>query len=375
MLVTSPSPFSLATLPQVFERGAQVSDPPAASPIPAPFPVHRPRPKALIWMKPYASEQVLSPVEMARLREVVDLVGIRQDEEPSAMSLKDPRLAGVEIILSGWGLPRMDATLLSALPSLRAIFHAAGSVKSFVTDALWERDVRVTSATAINAKPVGEYTFSMIVLSLKRVWPRITAQREAGLYLADDPYLVGAYGSTVGLLGLSRTGRLVREQLRRLDVSVIAFDPFVSAEEAAKLGVELVSMEEVFARSHVVSCHIPLLDETVGLLRREHFASMRPGATFINTARGAIVREDELAEVLISRPDLWAVLDVLTVEPPAPDSTLPGLPNVIVTPHVAGSLGPECRRMSQAMIDEIVRYIEGRPLHGEVIRAQLAACA
>lgn len=326
-------------------------------------------------MKPYASDQVLSPAVISRLREVVDLVGIRDDEAPTEASLADPRLAGIEIILSSWGLPRMDATLLAALPSLRAIFHAAGSVKSFVTDELWERDIRVASATVMNAKPVGEFTFSMIVLSLKRVWPRITAQREAGLYLPEDPLLVGAYGSTVGLLGLSRTGRLVREQLRRLDVSVIAFDPTISTEEARSLGVDLVPMEEVFSRSHVVSCHIPLLEETVGLLRREHFASMLPGATFINTARGAIVREDELAEVLTSRPDLWALLDVLCVEPPDAQSLLPGLPNVIVTPHLAGSLGPECLRMSIAMIDEIKRYIEGSPLHGEVVRSHLAVCA
>lgn len=326
-------------------------------------------------MKKYAFDQVFSPAELMRLREVVDLIGIRQDEAPTPASLEESRLDEVELIFSGWGLPRLDAALLDRMPRLRAVFHAAGTVKSFVTDELWEREIRVTSATAVNAKPVGEYTFSMIVLSLKRVWPRITAQRESGLYLPDDPFLIGAYGSTVGLLGLSRTGRLVREQLRRLDVSVLAYDPMVSPEEAAELDVKLVSMAEVFAQSHVVSCHIPLLEETVGLLRREHFASMRPGATFINTARGAIVCETGLAEVLRERPDLWAVLDVLAEEPPPAHSLLPGLPNVIVTPHLAGSLGPECRRMGHMMIDEIGRYLEGRPLLGEVERVHLAVTA
>ncbi len=334
-----------------------------------------PRLKAIVWMKPYAFDQVLSHSEIEGLREVVDVLDIRQDEFPTDESLEDPRLCQAEIILSSWGLPRMDARMLSALPSLRAIFHAAGSIKSFVTDELWDRGIRVSSAAEINARPVGEFTFSMIVLSLKRVWPRVMAQRESGLYLPEDPLLVGAAGSTVGLLGLSRTGRLVREQIRRLDVSVIAYDPLVSAAEAAALDVELVSLDEVFARSHVVSCHIPLLDETIGLLRREHFATMRPGATFINTARGAIVREDELADVLASRPDLWALLDVLTVEPPAPDAILPAMPNVVVTPHLAGSLGPECLRMSRAMIEEIDRFAAGQSLRGEFVRTQLAICA
>ena len=327
-------------------------------------------------MKPYAFDQVLSAAEIDRLRESVDLLDIRKDEFPTDESLEDPRLAKAEIILSGWGLPRMDARMLAALPSLRAIFHAAGSVKSFATEEMWDREIRVTSAASVNAKPVGEFTFAAVVFSLKRVWPAIVAQREAGLYLPDDPLIVGTYGSTVGLLGLSRTGRLVREQLRRLEVSVIAYDPMVSVQEAARMGVELVSLEEVFARSHVVSCHVPLLEETTGMLRREHFAAMRRGATFINTARGAIVREDELAEVMRARPDLWALLDVLTTEPPQGDSAvLSGLPNVIVTPHLAGSLGPECLRMSRAMMDEIDRYILGRPLLGEVVREQLAVCA
>lgn len=326
-------------------------------------------------MKPYAYEQVLSSAEIARMRALTDLVEIRQDEFPTESSLRDPRLADVELILSGWGLPKMDEKMLAALPSLRAIFHAAGSVKSFATDALWARDVRVSSATAINARPVGEFTFAMIVLALKRVWPRVTAQRESGLYLPDDPYLAGTYGSTVGLIGLGHTGRLVREQIARLEVSVLAYDPTISEKEAAELDIELVSLEEVFARSHVVSCHAPLLEETTGMLRREHFAAMRPGATFINTARGAIVREDELAEVLVSRPDMWALLDVLATEPPDAQAVLPGLPNVIVTPHLAGSLGPECRRMARAMLDDIERYLAGRPLEGEVVREQLSVCA
>ncbi len=327
-------------------------------------------------MKPYAYDQVVSQAELDRLRELTDVVAIRRDECPSEESLRDPRLAEVEVIFSGWGLPRMDERMLAALPSLKAIFHAAGSVKSFATDALWEREVRVTSATAVNAQPVGEFTFGAVVFSLKRVWPRVTAQRESGLYLPDDPLLAGAYGSTVALLGLSRTGKLVREHLRKLDVKVIAYDPVIAPEEAASLNVELVSLKEAFARGHVVSCHIPLLDETVGMLRREHFEAMLPGATFINTARGAIVREDELVEALRARPDLWAFLDVLAIEPPEGDSAvLTTLPNVIVTPHVAGSLGPECRRMAQAMLSDIENYIAGRALSGEVVREHLTVCA
>lgn len=331
--------------------------------------------KALIWMKPYALRQVLSEEELARLRGLVEVVDIRQDESPTDESLRDPRLAGVEVILSSWGMPVLNERMLEALPSLRAVFHAAGTVKSFVTEAMWQRGVRVFSAADMNAVPVAEFTYSMVVLSLKRVWARITEQREQGIYGREDPYLTGSFRSTVSLLGMGRTGRRVREDLRRLDVEVLAFDPMLSETEAEQLGVTLVSLEDAFRRGQVVSCHIPLLPETVAMLRREHFIAMRPGATFINTARGKIVDEPGLIAALRQRPDLWAVLDVLAHEPPPPGAVLPTLPNVIVTPHVAGSLAGECRRMSQAMIEELTLFIEGAPSTREVERELLTVCA
>jgi phosphoglycerate dehydrogenase-like enzyme len=125
----------------------------------------------------------------------------------------------------------------------------------------------------------------------------------------------------------------------------------------------------------VVSCHMPLTPQTAGTLRREHFAAMKRGATFINTARGALLNEAELAEVLKLRPDLFAILDVLEHEPPRPTCPLLHLPNVVLTPHIAGSLGPECRRLGRMMVDEIEAYLAGRPLRGEVFREQMAVLA
>ena len=102
---------------------------------------------------------------------------------------------------------------------------------------------------------------------------------------------------------------------------------------------------------------------------------MKLGATFINTARGGLVNEDELAEVLRRRPDLFAVLDVLAHEPPRPTCPLLHLPNVVITPHIAGSLGPECRRLGRMMVDEVERFLAGEPLQGEVRREQMEVTA
>ena len=111
------------------------------------------------------------------------------------------------------------------------------------------------------------------------------------------------------------------------------------------------------------------------MITGEHIASMKPYAGFINTARGAVVRENELVEVLGRRPDLVAVLDVTEPEPPVADSKLYTLPNVIITPHIAGAIGNECRRMGRYMVDELRRYLNGEPLKWEITRNQTAYLA
>ena len=156
---------------------------------------------------------------------------------------------------------------------------------------------------------------------------------------------------------------------------VIAYDPFVDEATAAKLGVTLVTLEALFAQSDVVSLHTPWLPETVGLITGELIASMKPCATFINTSRGAVVWEEEMLDVLAARPDLQAVLDVVWPEPPAPESRLFDLPNVVLTPHIAGSMGAECHRMGRYMIDELDRYLAGEPLRWGITREKAAILA
>jgi phosphoglycerate dehydrogenase-like enzyme len=316
---------------------------------------------------------VYGPAEWAALAEVADFVAPPFTAETLSAFTGD--LTGVEAIFSGWGMPELDAALLARLPSAKIIFHAAGTVRTFVTAAAWQRGLRLTTAADANAVPVAEYTLAAITLCLKHAWRRILELRRQGATARSDATMPGAFGSTIGLLSLSRIGRQVAERLRAFDVRVIAYDPVIDPRTAAALNVELCALEDVFARADVVSCHMPLLPETAGVLRARHFAAMKPGAAFVNTARGDVVCEAELIAVLRARPDLFAVLDVVQQEPIAPDSPLLTLPNAVVTPHLAGSLGPECRRLGRMMIDEAQRYRRGEPLHGEVSAAHMAFTA
>jgi len=308
-------------------------------------------------------------------QQIEALVNIYAPPQTAEMIAQHPALlAEAQVIFSGWGCPMMSEELLFHALELKVIFYGAGSIRYLVTPEFWEQGIQITSAYRANGIPVSEFALAQITLSLKRYWQH-TQQVKAGGGWWNHLPVAGAYGSTVGLVSLGMIGRMMVERLKSLEVHVIAYDPFATPEEAERLGIELCSLEEVFCRADVVSLHTPWLPETVGLVRGAHLASMKEGATLINTSRGAIVREDEMVEVLQRRPDLYALLDVTYPEPPEPSSPLRRLPNVIISPHIAGSLDRECLRNGQYMVDELKRYLSGQPLQYAITRERAAIMA
>jgi phosphoglycerate dehydrogenase-like enzyme len=328
--------------------------------------------KGLFILDSHSLDRIYGPEGRRDLEAMVDFVASPQTKESVVANLGV--LADVEVIFSGWGAPRMDEAFLAAVPALRAVFYGAGSVHYFTTDAFWARGIVISHAASANAVPVSEYTLGAILFSLKRGW-HFAALARAQRAFADERSVPGGYGSTVGLISLGQVGRLVRERLRAFDLRVVVYDPFVSAATARELGVELRSLDDLFRESDVVSLHTPWLKETEGMITGAHLAAMKPGSTFINTARGAVVREGEMIAVLQRRPDLQAVLDVTHPEPPAPDSPLFTLPNVVLTPHVAGAMGRECRRMGRCMVEEAQRYLAREPLRWAITREAAARTA
>jgi phosphoglycerate dehydrogenase-like enzyme len=165
------------------------------------------------------------------------------------------------------------------------------------------------------------------------------------------------------------------KRLRNFELKTLAYDPFITPAEAEDLQIELTGLEALFTRSDVVSIHTPWLKETEGLITSDLLSSLKPGATFINTSRGAVVDEHGLLQVARQRPDLTFLLDVTHPEPPPSDSPIYDLPNIILTPHIAGSAGGEVARMGEWMAEEFDRYRQGLPLRHEVTRGMLATMA
>lgn len=322
-------------------------------------------PDAVFCLGTSALETIYGANERAALETL--LGGRIRTVPPKELATHKNQLKDVRFLLGGWGSPVPDAAFFELFPKLELYLYGAGATDHIENDSLRKSSVRLTSAIAMNAIPVAEFTFAVMILGLKNVVHFVNQRlRDRAFEHSYTDSLAGAYRSRIGLVSLGHIGRLVAERLRTTDVEITAYDPFMSSESAARLGVRLVSIETLFAESDVVSLHTPLNSKTMGMIKRDLLDRMKPGATFINTARARLIEKGHLEAFLTDRPDVQAFVDVTNPEPPPADSPLWTLGNVILTPHIAGSKGPECNRMGQAMVEELRRYLAGESLNHEI---------
>ncbi|HEX2145990.1 MAG TPA: hydroxyacid dehydrogenase [Glycomyces sp.] len=319
------------------------------------------RPHALLAMSPQFLPLLFPRPLMDRLLGALDFdpaLIVEDFANPAAVAA----LCETEVIVSSWGAPPLDETVLEAAPKLRALLHAAGSVKHLVGAPVWDRGVLVASSAEANALPVAEYTLATILLAGKGIFElREDFRARRGFKLGHIHAAVGNFGRTIGVVGASKIGRRVLELLRPFDFTVLLADPYVDEAEAASLDAELVDLDELVARADVVTVHAPELAETKGLIDASRLAAMKDGAVLVNTARGKLVDTDALtAEVASGR--LSAIIDVTEPEPLPTGSPLYDLPNVYLTPHVAGSHGNELARMGLHMVEEAERLAAEKPL-------------
>lgn len=342
--------------------------------------------KALFILDKSSMNKIYAPLDIIRVKNAVEVYSPVMTYK---QVLKNPEVLGeCNILLSGWGGPIINEWFLEKAPELEAVFYGAGSIRGIVTPEFWAHNIPITSSWAANAVPVAEYTFAQIILCLKNTYKLNRMYTKdyhstASSSDKDKKYhefhnsrrAFGTYKTVVGLISLGMIGRMVCDFLRNLDVDVIAYDPYISPREAEELNVSLVNLDTLFKKSHVVSLHTPWLKETENLIQGEHFMMMRNGGSFINTARGAVVNEKEMIEALRTRTDLTAVLDVTYPEPPHPESELFLMDNVFLTPHIAGSMNEECRRMGKYAIDELYRYLNKEPLKYQITEKKFKTMA
>jgi phosphoglycerate dehydrogenase-like enzyme len=270
-------------------------------------------------------------------------------------------LPQAEACITSWGVARLDDVVIGAAPSLRAVAHMGSSVKRLVSPALWAAGIQVTSAGVMLARDVAETTLGLMIVGRKRIWP-LAANVKAGGWreeVWDRWDARELHRSTVGIIGASNVGRHLITLLAPFNVTILLCDPFVSDQEASNLGCSKVELSELLAQSDIVSLHAPATEATNHLIDATALAAMKDGALLINTARGELIDEPALIAEL-SRGRLFAFLDVTDPEPPVGDSRLRSLPNVVVTPHIAGCI-EHCHRMGETAVEELRRFFSGEP--------------
>lgn len=270
----------------------------------------------------------------------------------TAAALDKTDLSNVDIIFSTWGMICFSDEQLDRMPKLKAVFYAAGATDYF-SRPLLKRGIQVISAWKANAVPVAEFTTAQIILGLKNYF-NISRDLKCKANWNQKRAGCGSYGETVALLGAGAISTHVQELLKSYNLNVIVIPSHPERRT--------ISLEEAFRTAKVVSSHLPDRDDNVGVLNGKLFSSMREDAVFINTGRGRQINEDELCDVMEKRPDLTALLDVTYPEPPEDSSRLYSLPNVYLTPHIAGSLNDEYKRMADFVIGDMQRYLKGEAM-------------
>lgn len=334
------------------------------------------KPPALVVMSHESFVAHFDERRLDRLRSLVTLpdpVWVDELDSPLARA----RLAGAELLITSWGVPRLTADRLAVAPQLKAVFHTAGSVRSLADDTLWAGDIVVTSAADANAVPVAEYTLAAIIFAGKKA-PFLAADATTAYQGWGHPRGFGDLSNfrrTIGVVGFSRIGRRVVELLRTLDgPTVLVSDPYADAAEVAAAGGELVELDELLPRADVLSLHAPELPSTYHLIGAAELAQLPDHATVVNTARGSLVDSAALAAECRSGR-LFAILDVTDPEPLPTSSPLRSVRNIMVTPHLAGSLGTEIHRLTDHSLDELSRWLKGDPLRSRITAETLPLTA
>ena len=301
-------------------------------------------------------ERILPPEAMDMLRGFADVVINTENRNLSEVEAVD-FLGGTNGVMGSWGVTDLSPAILEAAPDLKIWSHAAGSLKSKgrVCEEAWENGIVITSAAPAIADDVAEYTIAMIGISLRKVLP-LSRRMASGEPRPSKQEVRTLYRRTIGVIGASQVGIRVMRLLRPYRTRILLYDPFVSDDKArVEYGAELVDLETMARESEVVCCHAPKLDATKHMWNATHFRLMRDDAVFINNSRGSNIDEAALiAELQTGR--IFACIDVTEPEPCALDSPLRSLPNVILTPHIAGA---QTYRVGEMAAEELRRYFAG----------------
>jgi D-3-phosphoglycerate dehydrogenase len=284
-------------------------------------------------------------------------VGLKPDQLKEIISDYDALIVRSET--------RVTADIINAATKLKVIGRAGSGVDNIDVPAATKRGIVVMNAAAGNSVTTGEHTLAMM-MSLARKIPQAHSSMKAGKWDKKKFMGIELRGKTLGIVGFGNIGKIVAQGATGLGMKVLAFDPFLSKELAARMGVEVVNLDEICTRSDFVTVHTPLTDETRGIIGEAAFAKMKDGVRIINCARGGLVDETALFNAIKSGKVAAAALDVFSSEPPPTDLPLLALDEVIVTPHLGASTNEAQDQVAIITAEQIATFLTTGAISGAV---------
>ena len=346
--------------------------------VPLPDAAPRRRARVGIVCTAAARERYVTPASLRRLEAgadvaFLDLAGPARTsgtppEDPGLRAAVRSFVRDLDALVVGYGAPRIDDEVLAAAPRLRVVGDTHGDRFAARVDvaAASRRGIVVVDTTNGSSDPVAEWALALILIGLRNAgahFRRLVAGEllwpDREVFRQDPGYRNGELaGKTVGLVALGNVGRHLVALLRPFGVTILAADPGAPGVLGPAYGLELTSLESLLERSDVVVCLVPLTAATRGLFGASALERLRPGAVFVNVSRGAVVDTGALIARL-EAGDVIACLDVVDPEPLPVDSRLRVLPNVFLSPHIAGVTAASEPRFFDLMVDELQRVLSG----------------
>ncbi len=295
------------------------------------------------------------PALKTKLEQTVGEVVYNATGRPLRSEELIPMVAGCDGMIAG--LDEIDRTVIEAAHKLKVIARYGVGVDQVDLKTAQARGIIVTNTPGANSSSVAELAIGLM-LSLARDIPQVVSSTRSGKWPRAQGVTLD--GKVIGLLGLGAIGKRVARRLAGFDCRLIAFDPYVDAEEAKTWGVELLPRGDVIAQADFLSLHLPVLPETRGMVNATFLAQMKRGAYLINTARGELVDDGALFDALQSGHVSGAALDVLQQEPPDPAHPLLALSQVLVTSHTGSHTDGAANAMGHMAIHDCLAVLEGK---------------
>lgn len=308
---------------------------------------------------------VCDGLEKAGVEILAKAHGITVDERPSISADEIAGIIGEYDALIVRSKTRVTADLIERGSRLRVVGRAGTGVDNIDVAAATRGGIVVMNAAAGNTVTTAEHAFAML-MSLARQIPQATASTKSGKWEKNRFLGVELMGKTLGVVGMGRIGSTVAARAKAFGMEIVAYDPYFTREAASELGVEMITLNEVFERSDFITIHTPMTEQTRGIVNAEAISKMKTGVRIINCARGGLIDEAALANAIREGKVAGAALDVFDKEPVAADNPLLALDQVIATPHLGASTQEAQFGVATMIAEQILDYLKHGAVRGAV---------